>query len=413
VSSKPRKPRQAAVIFIFVTLVLDSSAGAIAYPVFPKLIGQMTHADAAHVAEIFGVFGTLFFVMQFFAAPVQGTLADAFGRRPVILISSVGMALDYVIMALAPDVHWLYLGRAISGITAGSIAAATAYLIDVTPVEDRTRIFGLAGAAASVGTAFGPALGGLAGEYDLRLPFWIAAGLSLISAAYGWFVLPESLKPENRVAFALKSANPVSAMHGVFHAYPVLLWWALISVLYALATMGVNSIFAVYTSFRYGWSPRDIGFYLGAVGVWSIVTQALLLPVLIKRMSDRQAMILGSLIQAVAIVAAGLVSSGIGYAVWALIWIVGLVLDNAATNTLVTAEIGASDQGRVQGAFRSLNSVTGLFAPGLFALLLAQAIRDGGKPWSGGPYILSGVMVLVGLIGAIRVTRKVAPVESA
>jgi DHA1 family tetracycline resistance protein-like MFS transporter len=413
VSSEARKPRQAAVIFIFITLVLDSSAGAIAYPVFPKLIGQMTHADAAHVAEIFGVFGTLFFIMQFFAAPVQGTLADAFGRRPVILISSIGMAADYVIMALAPDVNWLYLGRAISGITAGSIAAATAYLIDVTPVEDRTRIFGLAGAAASVGTAFGPALGGLVGSYDLRLPFWIAAGLSLLSAAYGWLVLPESLNPENRVAFALKHANPVSAMHGVFRTYPVLLWWALISVLYTLATMGPNSIFAVYTSYRYGWSPRDIGFYLGVVGLWSIVTQALLLPLLIKRMNDRQSMIVGSLIQALAIVAAGLVSSGIGYAVWAMIWIVGLVLDNAATNTLVTAEIGASDQGRVQGAFRSLNSVTGLFAPGLFALLLAQAIRDGGKPWSGGPYILSGVMVLLGLIVAIGVTRKIASKESA
>ena len=400
-----RRPRQAAVIFIFVTLVLDSMAGAIAYPVFPKLIGGMTHADAAHVAEVFGVFGTLFFVMQFFAAPVQGTLSDAFGRRPVILISAVGMAADYVIMALAPDLNWLYAGRAISGITAGGIAAATAYLIDVTPVAERTRIFGLAGAAASVGTAFGPALGGLAGEYNLRLPFWIAAGLSLLSAAYGWFVLPESLKAENRQPFALRHANPVSAMHGVFRTYPFLLWWALINVLYWLGTMGVNSIFAVYTSYRYGWSPREIGFYLGAVGVWSIVTQSLLLPVLIKRMTDRQAMIIGSLIQIVGIAAAGLAWNGIEYAVWALIWIVGLVLMGASTNTLVSARIGASDQGRVQGAFRSLNSVTGLFAPGLFALLLAHAIRDGGKPWSGGPYVLAGVMAAVGMIFAIRVTR--------
>jgi DHA1 family tetracycline resistance protein-like MFS transporter len=385
------------VIFIFITLVLDSMAGAIAYPVFPKIIGQLTHADAAGVAEIFGVFGTLFFAMQFFAAPVQGTLSDAFGRRPVILISSLGMAADYVIMALAPNVHWLYLGRAISGVTAGSIAAAFAYLIDVTPVEDRTRMFGLAGAAASVGTAFGPALGGLAGEYHLRLPFWIAAGLSLLSAAYGWLVLPESLKPENRQPFALKHANPVSAMHGVFRAYPVLLWWAAIVALYALGLMGVNSIFAVYTSYRYDWSPREIGFYLGAVGIWSIVTQALILPLATRRMSDWQMLIVGSLIQAVAVAAGGLVSSGTGYAIWMFVWILGLVLDGAASNTLVTAGIGASDQGRVQGAFRSLNSATGLFAPGLFALLLAHAIRGGGKPWSGVPYVLSGAMVLAGL----------------
>jgi DHA1 family tetracycline resistance protein-like MFS transporter len=400
-----KPPRQAAVIFIFVTLVLDGMAGAIAYPVFPKLIGDMTHADAAHVAEIFGVFGTLFFVMQFFAAPVQGSLSDSFGRRPVILISAIGMAFDYVIMALAPDVHWLYAGRAISGITAGSIAAATAYLIDVTPVAERTRIFGLAGAAASVGTAFGPALGGLAGSYHLRLPFWIAAGLSLASAAYGWFVLPESLKPANRAPFVLRHANPVSAVHGVFRTYPKLLWWAAITVMYALGTMGVNSIFAVYTSYRYAWTPRDIGFYLAAVGVWSIVTQSLLLPLMIKRMSDRSAMIVGSILQVVGIAAAGLVPNGIGYAAVVFVWIVGLVLDGAATNTLISADIGPADQGRVMGAFRSINSVTGLVAPGLFALLLANAIRMGGKPLSGAPFVLAGVMVLAGLVVAIRVTR--------
>src|SRR3569833_185152 len=148
-----RRPRQAAEIFIFVTLVLDSMAGAIAYPVFPKLIGGMTHADAAHVAEVFGVFGTLFFVMQFFAAPVQGTLSDAFGRRPVILISAVGMAADFVIMALAPDLNWLYAGRAISGSTAGVIAAATSYLIGGAPGAGRARGGGRAGAAAGGGAA--------------------------------------------------------------------------------------------------------------------------------------------------------------------------------------------------------------------------------------------------------------------
>jgi DHA1 family tetracycline resistance protein-like MFS transporter len=407
IGSKPQ--RQAAIAFIFVTLVLDAMAGGIAYPVLPALVGKIGHADAAETAEIFGVFGTLFFVMQFFAAPLQGAMSDSFGRRPIILISTFGMALDYIVMALAPNIGWLYAGRTISGITAGSISAATAYLIDVTPASDRTRIFGLAGAAMSVGTAIGPALGGLAGSYDLRLPFWIAAGFGFASMLYGWFVLPESLKPEVRTSFTWRNANPVGAMSGIVRDYPILLWWALVLALYSIASMGVNSIYAVYVSYRYEWSPRDIGLYLTAVGIWSIVTQSLLLPLIIKRFNDRQAMIIGSIVQVIGIAAAGLVPMGIGYAVFAFVWIVGLVVDGAATNTILSEAVSASDQGRTQGAARSLTSVTGLIAPLIFSQILAFSIRAGGKPLSGLPYVTSGVLTLVGLVVAIRVTRPKLP----
>ncbi len=405
-TSKPQ--RQAAIAFIYVTLVIDTMAGAIAYPVLPKLVGQMSHGGPAQVAEVFGIFGTMFFVMQFFAAPLQGALSDSYGRRPVLLISCIGLALDYVVMALAPTIGWLYVGRAISGITAGSITAATAYLIDTTPLKDRTRIFGLAGAAASVGTALGPALGGLAGSYDLRLPFWIAAGLCVLNTLYGLFVLPESLKPELRAPFSWSNANPVGAMRGVVRDYPFLIPWALVLVLYGVGTMGVNSIYAVYVSYRYDWLPRDIGLYLSAVGVWSIVVQGLMLPWIVKRMSDRAAMIAGSVLQAISIAAAGLASSGIGYAAFAFVWIVGLVVDGAATTTLLTQSVGPSDQGRVQGAARSLSSAYGLIAPGLFALILANAIRYGGKAGSGIPFVLAGVMVFAGLILAARITRPAA-----
>jgi len=404
-SAEPKPQRQAAIAFIFVTLVLDAMAGGIAYPVLPALVGDLGHTDAAHIAEIFGVFGTLFFVMQFFAAPLQGAMSDAFGRRPIILISTFGMALDYIVMALSPNLGWLYAGRMLSGITAGSISAATAYLIDVTPAEDRTRIFGLAGAAMSVGTAVGPALGGLAGSYNLRLPFWIAAALSIVSMLYGWLVLPELLKPEIRSRFTWRNANPIGAMHGIVRQYPVLAWWAVVIVLYSVATMGVNSIYAVYVSYRYDWSPREIGLYLTAVGIWSIVTQSLLLPLIIKRLNDRQSMIVGSIIQAITIAGAGLVPMGIGYALFAFVWIVGLVVDGAATNTIISQAVSASDQGRTQGAARSLNSVVGLFAPGLFSLMLAFAIRTGGKPFSGFPYVVSGVLTLIGLLIVVRITR--------
>lgn len=402
--SKP--PRQAAIAFIFVTLVLDTMAGGIAAPVLPKLVGTLGHSDPAQVAEIFGVFGTMFFVMQFFAAPLQGALSDAFGRRPVILISAAGMAADYVVMALAPNIGWLYASRLVSGITAGSIAAATAYLIDVTRVEDRTRIFGLAGAAMSVGTAFGPALGGLAGSYNLRLPFWIAAGLSLLSLFYGWFVLPESLKAGTRATFRWRHANPIGATIGIARDYPALLWWGLAIFLFAISQMGVNSIFAVYTSYRYLWSPREIGLYLSAIGIWSMVVQGLLLPLIIKRLSDRQMMIGGSILQALSIAAAGLVPSGIGYAVFAFVWIVGLVMMSASLNTIISQAVGPSDQGRTQGAARSLTSVVGLIAPGLWAVMLANAIRLGGRPLSGAPYVVSGVLALLALVVAMRAMRR-------
>ncbi|HEX2591105.1 MAG TPA: MFS transporter [Rhizomicrobium sp.] len=398
-------PRQAAIWFIFVTLVLDAMAGGISYPVLPALVQSLGHTDAARAAEIFGIFGTLFFVMQFFASPIQGALSDSFGRRPVILISTVGMVLDYVVMALAPDLNWLYAGRLISGITAGSISAAFAYLIDVTPASDRTRIFGLAGAAMSVGTAVGPALGGLAGTYDLRLPFWIAAGFGVLSALYGWLVLPESLKPETRAAFTWQRANPLTSMVGVVRDHPALIYWAVVIVLLNLAVMGVNSIYAVYVSYRYAWSPKDIGLYLTVFGVWSMGAQSLVVPFVIKRLNDRQTMIAGTILMGLTIMAAGLSPFGYGYAAFAFFWVAGLVVGGAATNTLITEAVGPSDQGRVQGAARSLNSVVGLVAPGLFALILAECIRTGGRPLSGVPYALAGLLTLAGLVVSMRVTR--------
>lgn len=406
-SAAPDKPpRQAAVAFIMVTLVLDTMAGGIAAPVLPKLVGGLGHSDPAEVAEIFGVFGTMFFVAQFFSAPLQGALSDAFGRRPVILLSAIGMAADYVVMALAPDLHWLYAGRLISGITAGGIAAATAYLIDVTPAADRMRIFGLAGAAASVGTALGPGLGGLAGSYDLRLPFWIAAGLSLASFAYGWLVLPESLKPETRRPFTWRNANPVGASIGILRDYPVLRWWTVAILLFTIAQMGVNSIYAVYTSYRYDWSPREIGLYLTAVGLWSMAAQGLLLPILIKRLSVHLNMIVGTILEAVMIAGGGLVMFGVGYGGLMLVWIVGLVMRAAAMNTILSQAVGPADQGRTQGAMRSLTSIVGLLVPGLFALMLANAIRIGGKAFSGAPYVVAGALVLIGLGVALRVMRR-------
>jgi len=401
----PRPTRQPAQAFIFVTLMFDTMGMGIGGPVLPDLVRQMTGGDAARVAEVFGIFGTLFFVGVFFGAPLQGAISDSFGRRRIILISCVVTAIDYLIVALAPNLGWLYVGRSLVGIAAGNIAAVFSYLIDITPAEDRIRMFSFAGAAANVGTAVGPLIGGVAGTYNIRLPFWIAAGFCLINAVYGLFILPESLPPEKRAVFAWRNVNPLSAMIGVLRDYPVMVKWFAVIVLANAAVLGVNSIFPVYTTYRYDWSRADLSYYLTFFSLWALVLQAVLVPVMTRRFKQWTLFLIGSAFQAGAIVLCGLSPYWAGYVGFASAWAFGMVLMSASVNAMLSADVGDSDQGRVQGAARSLTSLVGLFAPGLFALILAWAIRFGGKALSGLPYIASGVLFVLATLVVISIYR--------
>ncbi len=206
-------PRGAAVAFIFVTILLDTLALGLIIPVLPKLIESFVDNDTASAARIFGLFGTAWALMQFFFSPILGALSDRFGRRPVVLLSNFGMALDYVLSALAPSLSWIFVGRVIMGITSASISTAFAYIADITAPEKRAAVFGKIGVAFGAGFILGPALGGLLGDSDPRLPFWVAAGLSFANALYGYFILPESLPKERRSPWRWKSANPVGALH--------------------------------------------------------------------------------------------------------------------------------------------------------------------------------------------------------
>jgi DHA1 family tetracycline resistance protein-like MFS transporter len=205
-------PRGAAVIFIFITILLDTLALGVSIPVLPKLIESFVDNDTASAARMFGVFGTAWAVMQFFFSPILGALSDRFGRRPVVLLSNFGLAADYVLMALAPSLWWLFVGRLISGVTSASISTAFAYIADITAAEKRAAVFGQIGVAFGAGFILGPAVGGLLGDFDPRLPFWVAAGLSFANALFGLFILPESLPPERRSPWRWKSANPAGAL---------------------------------------------------------------------------------------------------------------------------------------------------------------------------------------------------------
>ena len=243
------EPRRAAVVFIFITVVLDILALGIVIPVLPVLVEDFLGGNTAQAATMFGLFGTVWALMQFIFAPVLGALSDRFGRRPVILISCVGLGLDYVLMAVAPSLGWLFVGRVLSGITAASFTTAGAYISDVTSLEKRAAGFGMIGAAFGVGFVLGPAVGGILGAADPRLPFWVAGGLALANAAYGYFVLPESLPPEKRKPFSWRNANPMGSLQ-LLRRYPGLMGLASVSVMYHLVHHVLPSVFVLYVGYR-------------------------------------------------------------------------------------------------------------------------------------------------------------------
>jgi MFS transporter, DHA1 family, tetracycline resistance protein len=404
------KTREAAQVFIFITVVVDVLALGIIIPVLPKLVEGFLGGDTAQAAEFYGLFGTVWALMQFIFSPVLGALSDRFGRRPVILLSCLGLGLDYILMALAPTLWWLFAGRVISGITAASFATAGAYIADVTPPEKRAAGFGMIGAAWGVGFVMGPALGGVLGVVNPRLPFWVAAGLTLLNALYGLFVLPESLAPESRKAFAWRRANPVGSLI-LLRSHPELLGLSSVNFLYWLAHQVLPSIFVLYTSFRYGWNERTMGLSLAVIGVLNIIVQAGLVKPIVARFGERLSLF------------AGLFCGGVGYALYGLAP-VGIVFLSAmpvfalmglfgpAAQGLMTRHVGPSEQGQLQGANSSLMGITGLIGPGLFTLTFASFIgarRDRGLP--GAPFLLAALLMAIALVLAWRVTSQRSEVK--
>src|SRR6266513_3394658 len=251
------KTRPAAVIFILVTVTLDILAMGLIIPVLPKLILDFLGGEMTDAAKWSARFAVVFALMQFFCSPWLGVLSDRFGRRPIILLSNLGLGLDYMVMALAPTMNWLFIGRIISGITTSSIPTAMAYISDVTAKEKRAAAFGLIGVAFGVGFVLGPAVGGLLGEVDPRLPFWVAAGFSLTNWLWGYFFVPESLPKERRKEFELKRANPVGSLVLLRSHHEL---WRLATIQFlAYLAHNVFSILALYTIYRYAWSQGMIG----------------------------------------------------------------------------------------------------------------------------------------------------------
>src|SRR5215475_10851983 len=340
--------RGAAVAFIFVTILLDTLALGIIIPILPKLIESFVDNDTANAARIYGLFGTAWAVMQFFFSPVLGSLSDRFGRRPVVLLSNFGLALDYVVMALASSLTWLFIGRLISGITSASISTAFAYIADITAPEKRAAVFGKIGVAFGAGFIFGPALGGLLGDSDPRLPFWVAAALSFANTLYGLFILPESLPKERRSPWHWKSANPLGALR-LLTSDRVLAGLSLANFFAQLAHVSLPSVFVLYAGYRYGWDAKTVGLTLALVGVCQMVVQGGAVGPIVRRFGERTALFFGLACGAVGFFIFAVTSNG--YLSWAGIPMMALWgVAGAATQALATQLVTPEQQGQLQGA---------------------------------------------------------------
>lgn len=396
--------RRAALVFIFVTVLLDVLAIGIIIPVLPHLVERFTGSTASAAMWV-GAFGSAFALAQFLASPVQGALSDRFGRRPVILLSNAGLGLDFILMALANTLPLLFLGRVLAGITAASLSTANAYIADVTPVEKRAASFGMLGAAFGIGFVIGPALGGLLGSIELRLPFWVAAGLALCNFAYGWLILPESLPPERRAPFRWARANPLGSLR-MLRAYPQVGGLVTVSLLSQIAHYALPSVFVLYAGFRYGWGEDRVGYVLALVGICNVLVQALLVRKLVPRIGERAALQIGLGCGALGFAMQGLAPTG-GWFLASIPLMALWGLGGPAAQSLMTRQVPADEQGRLQGAVAGTVSLAGIFAPTLFTQIFAAAISDFAD-WQlpGAAFLLSALLLAAAVLLARRVTAS-------
>jgi MFS transporter, DHA1 family, tetracycline resistance protein len=387
--------RPATAGLIFITVLIDIIAVGIIAPVLPKLVISFEHGDIARAASVAGVIALAWAAMQFVFSPMVGALSDRYGRRPIILLSNFSLAVDYAIMALAPSLPWLFVGRVLSGIAGASFPTAAAYIADVTPEEKRAGRIGLLGTAFGIGFIFGPAVGGILGEVDLRLPFWVAAGLSLANAAYGYLVLPESLPAEYRAKLKWQIANPLGAFK-LLRLCPGLAGLAAAAFLCFLGHEALQSTFVLYTHYRYGWNANQVGLALALVGVGSAVVAGLLVRPAVARYGEHAVALTGLVFGVVGFTAYAFAPAGAVFlastpllALWALA--------GPALQSSMMREVAASEQGRLQGALSSLRGMAGLVGPLLFTQTFVLGI--GGRVGTpGAPYLLVAGLLLFAIV---------------
>ncbi len=399
------KGRNAAFGFIFAVALMNSVSFGIMIPVLPNLIKSFTGGDTAAASNWNAVFGATWGLMQLFCGPILGMMSDRFGRRPVLLISLAGLAIDFLVMAFAPNLAWLFVGQVINGITAASFSTANAYVADVTAPENRAKTFGIMGSAFSFGFLLGPAFGGALADIDLRLPFLVAGAITGANLLYGFFVLPESLPPERRVAaFDWKRANPIGSL-GFLRNHGELLGLAGVGFLFQLAHTVLPAIFVLYAGYRYDWSPATIGLAMMATGVLGVVVQLALVGPIVSRIGERGALLLGAAAGALGFTLYAFSSEGWMYLASAPIFSFMNFLQPGLQG-LMTRRVQPNEQGRLQGANQALQGIASVLGPIIFGTVFAWSVHHDSAVHMPGLAILVAAALLVGAFAlALKVGR--------
>jgi len=397
--------KNTALTFIFITLLIDVIGLGIIIPVLPGLIREMTGSTLSIASKYSGWLAFTYAIMQFFCSPILGGLSDKYGRRPILLASLFGFGVDYIFMGLAPGIAWLFLGRIISGITGASYTTATAYIADISTPEKRAQNFGLIGAAFGVGFIIGPVAGGLLGHYGTRVPFFAAATLALINWAYGFFILPESLKPENRRPFEWKRANPVSSLRNL-KKYPLVLSLVISLICLYIASHATQSTWSFYTMFKFGWDEKLVGYSLGFVGIMIALVQGVLIRIVIPKLGKQRSVFTGLTLYAIGfLLFAFATKSWMMYAFIIPFSMGGIA--GPAIQGIISSQVPPDSQGELQGALTSVISLTTIFGP-LMMTYLFNFFTSPVAPviFPGAPFLTGCLLTIISIIFAMRALNR-------
>ena len=397
--------RKAAIGFIFVTLLIDVTGLGLIIPVVPKLIEDLLHTTNISKVALFGGLLTFSYaIMQFLFAPVLGNLSDKYGRRPVLLFSLLGFGLDYLLLAFAPSIGWLFVGRIIAGITGASMTTASAYIADISTPETRAQNFGMIGAAFGLGFIVGPMIGGLLGEMGPRIPFLVAAGLALLNAAYGYFVLPESLDANNRRAFEWKRANPISSLKNLSR-FPAVAGLIVSFFLIYIASHAVQSNWSYFNIEKFKWTPKMIGISLAVVGVLVSLVQGVLVRFVNPKIGNERSVYVGLGLYTIGLVLFGLASQSWMMFAFLIPYCLGGI-SGPGLQAIISGSVPANEQGELQGSLTSIISITSIVGPLVMSNLFAFFTGPIAPFYfPGAPFMLAAVIMLLSCFFAYKALR--------
>jgi len=397
--------KQATIGFIFITILIDITGWGIIIPVIPKLIQELIHRDVSEAAKIGGWIAFAYAITQFIFAPIIGNLSDKFGRRPIILISLFAFGLDYILLALAPTITWLFIGRIIAGISGASITTASAYIADVSTPENRAKNFGMIGAAFGLGFIIGPVIGGLLGQYGSRVPFYAAAILCLLNFLYGYFILPESLPKDNRREFSLKRANPIGAFTNL-KKYPQLIGLVVSIFLLYTASHAVHSNWSYFTIYKFGWDEKMIGISLGVIGLLVGLVQGVLIRWVNPILGNEKSIYVGLGLYTLGMILFALATESWMIFVFLIPYCLGGIA-GPAMQAMISNQVPANEQGEIQGTLSSLMSASAIVGPPMMSTAFYYFThKEAPFQFAGAPFVLGAFLMLVSTVIAYYSLRK-------